>query len=106
MLAAAVLGLAAAPVRASQDPNPPWPQLLPPFPVSATTQPGPMPHCRRGRPRCVDNTIVPRRRMVDRFGCDHRGVFALTCLPLTKQLPKTLEGAPRFFDDPRYLRFQ
>jgi hypothetical protein len=105
-LVVAVALAAAAPASASQDPNPPWPQLLPPFPVSASNQPGPMPHCKRGRLSCVDGTIVRMRRMQNRFGCDHRAVFATTYLTLTKALRRTLVSRPHFFGDPRYLRYQ
>src|SRR3954453_1914688 len=100
------LALLAVPASASQDPNPPWPQLLPPFPISKGNQPGPMPHCRRGRMACVENTIRRMRKMQDRFGCDHRAVFATTYLELTKVLRKTLRREPPFYDDSRYVRYQ
>jgi hypothetical protein len=100
------LAFAAMPASASQDPNPPWPQLLPPFPISKSNQPGPMPHCRHGRPHCVNVTVARMRRMQNRLGCDHRAVFATTYLMLTKQLRTTLRRKPPFFDDSRYLRYQ
>ena len=87
----------------SQDPNPPWPDLLPPAPISDSTQPGPVPHCRRPTMRCIDGNIARLQAAVDRFGCDHRGVFATTYLVLTETLRDTMRRDPHFFRDSRYL---
>ena len=95
----ASLVVAVAPAAASDDPNPHWPQLLPPFPVSSKHQPGPVEHCRRGRLACIDNTIKRMRRMERRLGCGHRAVFATTYLTLTK----VLRRHRRVFRDRRYL---
>src|SRR4051812_21157319 len=103
LLAAIVAtALAAAPAAASQDPNPHWPQLLPPFPVSSDHQPGPVPHCRRGRLSCIDGTLRRMRRTVRRLGCDHRAVFATTYYTLTR----VLRAHRRVFRDRRYLAFE
>jgi hypothetical protein len=96
----------AAPAAASQDPNPPWPQLLPPRPVTDTTQPGPVPHCRRARMRCIDYNIARMRRLASRLGCDHRAVFATTYLLLTKQIRATLRRDPHYFHDRRWLIYE
>jgi hypothetical protein len=102
--ATAVAALAGAPAaQASQDPNPPWPQLLPPFPVSAHNQPKPVPGCRKATVRCVDVMIKRMKRAQDRFGCDHRAVFATTYLTLTKAIRRTMMSDRRFFHDRRYL---
>jgi Family of unknown function (DUF5995) len=106
LLGAVALATCAAPARASQDPNPPWPQLLPPFPVSATTQPGPQAHCRRATMRCIDVNIRRLRLARDRFGCDHRAVFATTYLELTKQLRDDMRRNPHLFRDRRYLIYE
>lgn len=106
-LAALAAGLvAAAPGGASQDPNPPWPNLLPALPISDSTQPGPVPHCRDATMACVDGNIGRMQRAVDGFGCDHRGVFATTYLVLTEQLHKTMRANPHFFHDPRWLIYE
>jgi hypothetical protein len=82
----------------------PWPELLPPFPVSATNQPGPIPHCRHGRIACVDRTIGRMKRLQGRLGCDHRAVFATTYLTLSRELrPAIAHGT---FAGRRYLSFQ
>ncbi len=91
---------------AAAGPNPPWPQLLPAFPVDSDTQPGPVRHCRRGRMRCVTATIRRMQRKQDQLGCDHRAVFATTYLTLTKALHRTMVRDRRFFRDRRYLAFQ
>ena len=103
MLAApAACALLAVPAQASQYPDVGWPQLLPPFPASAATQPGPMPYCKRGRPRCVDVAIRRMRRKQAQLGCDHRAVFTTTYLTLSKILRRNL----RRFRDRRYLAYQ
>lgn len=106
VLAAAAVFVFAIPATASQDPNPPWPNLLPPLPISDKTQPGPVPHCRRATMRCVDGNIARMQQAVDRFGCDHRGVFATTYLVLTEQLRGTMRADPHFFHDPRWLIYE
>jgi hypothetical protein len=105
--AVAVAALAsAAPALASQDPNPPWPQLLPPRPVTDGTQPGPVPRCRKATMRCIRDTIVRMRKLQARFGCDHRAVFATTYLLLTEQVRDAMRRDPHYFKDPRWLIYE
>jgi hypothetical protein len=99
----ALAGIAASPAGASQDPNPPWPQLLPPQPVTDTTQPRPVAHCRRVTMRCIDGNIARMRKLQVRLGCDHRAVFATTYLLLTEQVRDTMRRDPHYFVDPRWL---
>jgi uncharacterized protein DUF5995 len=99
----ALAGLAASPAGASQDPNPPWPQLLPPRPVTDSTQPRPVAHCRRVTMRCIDHNIARMRKLRNRLGCDHRAVFATTYLLLTEQIRQTMRRDRHFFNDRRWL---
>jgi hypothetical protein len=102
--ASAVAALACAPAaQASQDPNPPWPQLLPPGPVSKHNQPKPVPGCRRATIKCIDVQMRRMKRAQDRFGCDHRAVFATTYLVLTGALRDAALERPSMFRDRRYL---
>jgi hypothetical protein len=106
-VATAIVALAgAAPAPASQDPNPPWPQLLPPRPVTDTTQPGPVPRCHRATMRCIRDTIGRMRKLQARFGCDHRAVFATTYLLLTEQVRDTMRRDRHFFNDRRWLIYE
>jgi Family of unknown function (DUF5995) len=106
-LASLMLVLAlAAPAVASQDPNPPWPQLLPPRPITDTTQPGPVWRCRKATLKCIDGTIRRMKRLQARFGCDHRAVFATTYLLLTEQIRKTIKRHPHYFHDNRWLIYE
>jgi hypothetical protein len=85
---------------ASQDEDPTllWPRLLPPAPVGDASE---------ADRRCgSDGTVCLRRverelgRLADRFGCDHRAVFATTYELLTRELRRTVERDPAAFDDP------
>src|SRR3954447_18547010 len=109
-LAAAVLAVAAlaspSPATASQDPNPPWPQLLPPRPLTDKTQPGPTWRCHKATMRCFADTIARMRKLQARFGCDHRAVFATTYLLLTMQMRATIRRDPHFFHDRRWLIYE
>jgi hypothetical protein len=91
---------------ASQDPNPPWPQLLPPRPLTDTTQPGPVPRCHKATMRCFADTIRRMRALRARLGCDHRAVFATTYLLLTQQMRDTVRRNPRTFEDLRWLIYE
>jgi hypothetical protein len=98
------LAFAAGPAAASQYPDVPWPELLPPFPVASDHQPPRIERCRHGRIACVDRTIRRMKRLQTRLGCDHRGVFATTYLTLSHELrPNIAKG---FFEDRRYLSLQ
>jgi hypothetical protein len=96
----------AAPATASQDPNPPWPQLLPPRPLTDRTQPRPPPRCRKATMRCFKDTIARMRKLRARLRCDHRAVFATTYLLLTVQMRDTIHKHPRFFKDLRWLIYE
>ena len=99
---AAGLSAAAAPARDSV-PNLAWTAVLPPFPSSTQPQPGPVPNCRTPTMRCIDVEIQRLKRLRDRLGCDHRGVFATTYLVLTQTLKRVLAEDPDLFRQPRYL---
>jgi uncharacterized protein DUF5995 len=105
--ACAVSGAVAAgsppPPGGSSVPNLGWTRWLPPLPSSAEPQPGPVPNCRQPTLRCIDTEIHRLRRLRDRLGCDHRGVFATTYLVLTQTLKRTLVDDPDLFRYPRYL---
>jgi hypothetical protein len=81
-----------------EDPTLFWPQLLPPAPVGEASEAD-----RRCGP---DGTVCLRRverelgRLAERFGCDHRAVFAMTYQLLTRELRRTVERDPAAFDDP------
>ncbi|MEA2481381.1 MAG: hypothetical protein QOJ07_3303 [Thermoleophilaceae bacterium] len=97
--------IAAAPARAqtgSPPPYVPWTDVLPPL-GSPDVQPGPVPNCRKASMKCVDNVIGRLRRARNRFGCDHRAVFADTYLLLTRQFKTTVKRNPRFFADQRWV---
>ena len=106
-LTALLLAALAAPAAHAQSggvPNAPWPQLLPPGDAPATVQPEPTKNCRVASvKRCIDLTIRRLTLVRDRFGCDHRAVFADTYLLLTKEIRKTLRQEPHFFDDNNFL---
>ena len=100
----AALACAAPPASAQYlDPTPPWPQLLPARPTTDGTQPGPVPGCERASPKCVERAIRRMRAFRDRFGCDHRAVFAATYLIVTETVRQTLREQPDFFDDRDWL---
>jgi hypothetical protein len=105
-VALALLAALAPAARASQDPNPPWPQLLPPLNLSDRTQPGPTAHCRRATMRCFAGNIRRMRRLQRRLGCDHRAVFATTYLLLTEQMRDTIRRDRRVFSDLRWLIYE
>jgi hypothetical protein len=90
----------------AEIPHLPWTTLLPPLPSSSDVQPGPVENCRRGRIACVDGVIRRLRKLRNRLGCDHRGVFATTYLELTRQIRQDLDDYPDLYRDRRYLYFQ
>jgi hypothetical protein len=99
-----VVGVWASPAASGASvPNLNWTTLLPPLWGPTEPQPGPVPHCRRPTLRCIDTEIQRLRRLRDRLGCDHRGVFATTYLVLTRTLKRTLVEDPDLFRYPRYL---
>src|SRR5947208_1334279 len=99
----ALAGGATAPATASQDPNPPWPQLLPPRPLTDRTQPKPTWRCRKATMRCFADTIRRMKKLQRRYGCDHRAVFATTYLLLTAQMRNTIRKPPPYSHATRTL---
>ena len=92
-----------ATVEASPAPNSNWTSLLPALPSPLEPQPGPVPHCKKGRVSCIRTEIRRLTKLRDRLGCDHRAVFATTYLELTKELLRTVKADPNFFRYPSYL---
>src|SRR3954447_12526606 len=102
----ALAGATPGPATASQDPNPPWPQLLPPRPLTDQTQPTPVWRCRKATMRCFGDTIARMRKLQRKFGCDHRAIFATTYLLLTEQIRNTIRKHPHYFHDLRWLIYE
>jgi hypothetical protein len=99
----AVAVMAAVPAAAPadhHDTNLPWPQLLPPQPVTTKVQPHPVTNCRRPRIACVDDLLRRLRaqwRALD-AACDHRALFSLSYLRITAGLREDLaRRRPRLF---------
>lgn len=80
-----------------------WVELLPPVASSDEVQPGPVANCKRPRPRCIRAVIKRLRGAQERFGCDHRAVFATTYLVLTETFLETLRENPDLVADRKYL---
>jgi uncharacterized protein DUF5995 len=80
-----------------------WERFLPALPSPTEVQPHSVPHCRHATTRCLDVEVARLRNAQERFGCDHRGVFATTYLELTKTLRRVLRERPDFLRYPRYL---
>jgi hypothetical protein len=99
---AALVGLFAAPASA-QYPGIPWSDLLPPLPSPNEPQPGPVANCPKPKPKCITVEIRRLRNAQDRFGCDHRAVFATTYLTLTLALKQSLAEDPALVRDREYL---
>ena len=104
--AAAGLLLPAAPASGDHNnANPPWPQALPSMPTSTDVQPRPVKNCRRVSVRCMDGLLRRLRRQWRRLDatCDHRALFALAYVRITKGLRDDLaRRRPRLF---RYRRW-
>ncbi len=100
---AAAAALAAAPAPASaqvQYPGIPWSDLLPPVASPSQQRPEGVAHCRTPRLNCVNKALRRLKAARDRFGCDHRGVFATTYMTLTR----TFRGM--IIDDPHMVRYR
>lgn len=80
-----------------------WTTYLPPLETAKEVQPGPVPHCKRARPRCVKVVIRRLKETRRRLGCDHRAVFATTYLVLTETFFETLRRDPGLLRDRRYF---
>jgi len=107
LVAAAALGAAAGAASAAPDAeNLPWPELLPPAPVPTSVQPHPVKHCRRARIACMDDLLRRLRRQWRALDatCDHRALFSLAYVRITKGLRDDLARPhPRFFRYRKWL---
>ncbi|MGI8461421.1 MAG: DUF5995 family protein [Solirubrobacterales bacterium] len=81
-----------------------WVDTLPPIDTAGDVQPGPLPHCKKQRPKCVRVVIRRLRSLQTNLGCDHRAVFATTYLTLTEVYLEQLRADPPLaLQDPKYL---
>jgi hypothetical protein len=99
-----VLAIGAMPASA-EVPNLEWTGLLPPLPTAQNPQPGPVSTCPKPNPGCIRTQIRRQRAARDKWGCDHRAVFATTYLMLTKQIFEDVKTGfvEDNFLDPKYL---
>ena len=106
LVVASSLVLAVAPgARAGEPVNVPWESMLPPVGTNVGALPKGLPECRHLRVACVDQAARRFGRLADRYGCDHRAVFARNYQILTQVLARYLR-TPGYFDDPRYIEFE
>jgi Family of unknown function (DUF5995) len=104
LCALAFAGIAPAAPAQIAPPNTDWTSLLPARPGNPLQpQPGSYPFCEQPSIACVDAAMERLRALRERFGCDHRGVFATTYLELTRELRRRLDRDPGLFADPGYL---
>ncbi len=103
-LAASALALGAMPAS-SEVPSLEWTALLPAIPTAQNPQPGPVATCKKATPGCIRAQVRRLRAARDRYGCDHRAVFATTYLMLTKQILEDVKSGlvERDYIDPEYL---
>jgi len=107
--AAATLGLALlAPVGSGSPPRLVIGKdnLVAPLEIPANPRPGPVPGCRRPSRKCVRVTAQRLAKLENRFGCDHRAVFATTYRVLTQALLRRVRREPGFFRFARYFFFE
>ena len=105
-LAVAAAGMVASTAApADEVPGLPWTELMPPLPGPNKPESRPVANCRKASPECIRGVIDRLRRARDRWGCDHRAVFATTYLELTKQIMRDVRSGfvEREFAKPRYL---
>ncbi len=98
-IAALLLSAVVAPAApAASGYHVPWPSLLPGLPSGEAAAPKPVPHCRSLRMRCVDRLVVRLRRDWRRAdaACDHRVIFALGYLRITREIRKRLQAGETF----------
>ena len=99
----AVLAVGAS-ARGSEHPaNVHWEQFLPALSSPTEIQPRSVPYCRKPTIRCIDVEVTRLRARQQKWGCDHRAVFATTYLELTKTLRRVLRERPDFLRYPKYL---
>lgn len=84
-------------------PGIPWSDLLPPLPSPNEPQPRPVAHCRDPGLNCVTTALRRLRAARDRFGCDHRAVFATTYMTLTRVFRDMIRENPDMVRFRRYL---
>lgn len=101
-LAAAVV-IPAASASAQDYPGIPWSELLPPLASPSEPKPDPVATCRNPSRRCITRQARRLRAARDRFGCDHRAVFATTYMVLTRVLRAQLASGEFEVRNPRYL---
>lgn len=89
----------------SEVPNLEWTHHLPPIPTAKNPQPGPVATCEEPKPGCIRTQIRRLREARDKWGCDHKAVFATTYLMLTKQIFEDVKSGlvEQTFIDPDYL---
>ena len=83
-----------------------WESYLPDMPPIGGPQGHAVPGCRRATLACIDGEVRHLARIQQRYGCDHRGVFATTYLELTRALRATAAEKRLHFMDRRYLFFE
>jgi hypothetical protein len=83
-----------------------WERYLPDMPPIGGPQGHAVPGCRRAALACIDGEVRHLARIQQRYGCDHRGVFATTYLELTRALRSAVATGRVRFLDPRYLYFE
>jgi hypothetical protein len=76
--------------------------------VSAAVQPRPVDHCRKASIRCVDDLLRrlhPQWKALDR-ACDHRALFALAYIRITRGLRDDLaRSEPRWFKHRKWFEY-
>ena len=112
-LIAVALGAALAVPASSPAADPfvrnlPWPNKLPPLPVTTKVQPHPVENCPRAGVACIKqlaDRLDAQWRKLD-ASCDHRAVMALSYLRITEALLEDISRPkPRFFRDKRYMAY-
>ena len=101
---AAAIAVAPSPASAQvQYPGIPWSDLLPPVASPSQQRPAGVAHCRNPGLHCVSNALHRLRLARDRFGCDHRGVFATTYMTLTRTFRGMITEDPDMVRSRQYL---
>jgi hypothetical protein len=108
LAAGALMAWPGAAAADHHDANLPWPALLPSVPVSTKVQPHGVEHCRRASLRCMDGLLRRLRRQWRALDarCDHRALFSLAYVRITKGLRDDLARRhPRWFRDRRWFTY-
>jgi uncharacterized protein DUF5995 len=80
-----------------------WVEYLPPGTSPNERHRGPIPHCKKAKPKCIKVVIRRLQGAQARFGCDHRAVFATTYLVLTETFFEALRRDPELVEHRKYL---